>query len=87
MVVRCSCRFQLCLVDLNMIHSAEVHYNVQKLFLQSLSYVHAVTVVQIKVSSFFLLFLPYLTAKPRRGRLAVNVVLLVCAKQFTACRT
>jgi len=68
-------------------NSAEVHYNVQKLLFQSLYYVHVVTVVQIKVSCFFLLFPPYLTAKPRRGKLAVNVVLLVCAKQFTACRT
>jgi len=75
------------LIDLNMIDSAEVHYNVQKLLFQSLSYVRVVTVVQIKVSSFFLLFPPYLTAKPRRGKLAVNVVLLVCAKEFTACRT
>ena len=85
-VIPCSHRFELCLVDLNMIDSSEVHYNVQKLF-QSLSYVYVVTGMQIKVFSFFLLFSPYLTAKPRRGKLAVNVVLLVCAKQFIACRT
>jgi hypothetical protein len=35
----------------------------------------------------FLLFPPYVTAKPSRGKLAVGVVLLVCAKEFTACRT
>lgn len=58
MVIPCSCRFQLCLLDLNMIDSAKVHYNVQKLLFQSLSYVYVVTVVQIKVSSFFFFFHP-----------------------------
>jgi len=41
-----------------MIDSAKVHYNVQKLLFQSLSYVYVVTVVQIKVSSFFFFFHP-----------------------------
>ena len=66
MVIPCSCRFQLCLVGLNVTDSAEVHYNVHKLLFQSLSYVYVFTVVQIKVSSFFSSFSTLLDSKTKK---------------------